>query len=486
MLGWHEQAESCDCQVIALRCWRNVCNPDRRENSDVGTQHLTLVGAVFATVTLLLMVFRPRWLPALLAASVPFPHTAAVVFLGNGISPFYLLAVVSAIRGAYLIVRRCLDGRSMPRTWFRHTPIIFIVFGAYSVAISFVGPAVFQGMSVFSPRGGIDQQVGHMTALTFTISNIAQPVYLLLGISVVFYLGLEERVNPNVFEISVWIGALFALARLILPAYWPTAVFENMPNVNYSVTQSALRGTFGEPSMFGFFIVCGLAFSVATAVFSRGWPRTRTVSAAVLLGIELIFNRSWTAQASIGLLLIVSLVILVRHELVRRRVKRLGTTIVVLTLLAVGAAMAPVAFRLVEPKLQTMSFENRTAADARALEIFLQSWGAGIGLGSNRPSSVVALLLSCVGIVGTVAFFSILVFTVTGSIRVRATSPVGWALLGAAIAEAISVPELSMPALWMLMGLAAWSVEIRSEKKLVAAAEGQESTTRPTPMETLM
>jgi hypothetical protein len=452
----------------------------------VGPQLLTLVGAVFAVAALLLMAFRPRWLPALLAASVPFPHTAAVLFLGNGVSPFYLLAIVSAVRGGYLLLRRRLDGRSMPRTWFRYTTVMFVVFAVYSVAISFVGPAVFRGMGVFSPRGGIDQQVGHMTALTFTISNIAQPVYLLLGIVVVFYLGLEERFNPNVFEISVWVGALFALARLLLPAYWPTAVFENMPNVTYSVTQSALRGTFGEPSTFGFFIVCGLAFSVAKAIFYRGWPRTRAISAAIVLGIELIFNRSWTAQASIGLLLIVSLVMLIRHELVKRRVKWLGTAIVISTVLVIGAVMTPVAIRLVEPKLQTLSFENRTAADARAMEIFLQSWGAGIGLGSNRPSSVVALLLSCVGIVGTVAFFSILVFTVTGSIQVRATSPVGWALFGAAIAEAISVPELSMPALWMLLGLAAWSVGIRSKKELVAAAEGQEGTTRPTPMETLM
>lgn len=57
-------------------------------------------------------------------------------------------------------------------------------------------------------------------------------------------------------------------------------------------------------------------------------------------------------------------------------------------------------------KTETSSFEDRTAADRMGYEAFETTWGMGIGLGSHRPSTLPAALLSNVGMAGTLAFLA--------------------------------------------------------------------------------
>ena len=55
-------------------------------------------------------------------------------------------------------------------------------------------------------------------------------------------------------------------------------------------------------------------------------------------------------------------------------------------------------------KGESGSFINRTASDLYSLQLLLQTYGIGVGLGSNRTSSFLSTLFSNVGVAGTLAY----------------------------------------------------------------------------------
>ncbi len=108
-------------------------------------------------------------------------------------------------------------------------------------------------------------------------------------------------------------------------------------------------------------------------------------------------------------------------------------------------------------KSESMSFSSRTTADIHALKLFIESYGLGVGLGSNRPSSLVPYLLSQCGIIGTVAFFyfifSILKFTYD---TLKRTQYFGYFFLlpTILIAQLIAYPDITNPTLWQFIYIA--------------------------------
>jgi hypothetical protein len=66
-------------------------------------------------------------------------------------------------------------------------------------------------------------------------------------------------------------------------------------------------------------------------------------------------------------------------------------------------------------KLSSMSAIERANSNFSALLIFANTYGFGVGLGSNRPSSFALYLLSNVGIIGTFAF-SLFIFFILNNI----------------------------------------------------------------------
>ncbi|WP_146073465.1 hypothetical protein [Cryobacterium sp. N22] len=344
------------------------------------------------------------------------------------------------------------------------------VFLAYGTAISVLGPFLFEGIEVFSPRDGLDQQVNNLSELSFSVSNFAQPVYVLLGCVVVLYLGMEREVSPRIFDVTMWVGLGLALARTVAPSLWPTALFENDPNVSYSVTQDGLRGTFGEPSLFGLFLSVCMAYALANVVVSHGRRRLLMIAALVLIVGELLLNLAWTALVVVPVVLVVAMVVGF-WVLTRDRTRVRWVTVSAIGVVALVAAinvqfLVGLVLGLLDEKLSSLSFANRTASNDAAWSLFLDTWGVGVGLGSNRPSSLFFLLLSCVGIVGLVCFVGVVVLVALGALKVPSALPAASALLACVLAQFISAPELSMPLFWLLLGLVFWErpLEIQSER----------------------
>jgi hypothetical protein len=103
-------------------------------------------------------------------------------------------------------------------------------------------------------------------------------------------------------------------------------------------------------------------------------------------------------------------------------------------------------------KGESGSFINRTAADLYSLQLLLRTYGLGVGLGSNRSSSVLTTLMSNVGVAGTLAF---LVFY----FKLFANLPeeyawFKWAGFALFANMSMGIADITMPLMWCPMLLA--------------------------------
>jgi hypothetical protein len=115
-------------------------------------------------------------------------------------------------------------------------------------------------------------------------------------------------------------------------------------------------------------------------------------------------------------------------------------------------------------KSQSHSGQERHSTILVALDVATQSYGLGVGLGSNRPSGMLFYILSNIGIPGSILIVGLISVTrrvVLGTMRAPDTSDkiraytrsAAWALAMYCVAMCISGADISSPHLWILWAL---------------------------------
>jgi hypothetical protein len=98
------------------------------------------------------------------------------------------------------------------------------------------------------------------------------------------------------------------------------------------------------------------------------------------------------------------------------------------------------------------SFINRTASDLYSVHLLVETYGIGVGLGSNRTSSLVSTLLSNVGLLGTLAY-ALFCFKLFAGLP-EEYSWLKWAAAAFFLNVGIGVADITMPMLWFPILLA--------------------------------
>jgi hypothetical protein len=420
---------------------------------------IAYLGGVFALAVVTSIVLVPRALPWVLSAAVPFSATAAVIVGDNGVIPFYLIAIVLAARAVLRYPHRQPDlpGSCEPG----RTPLL--LFGVWTIAITALGPVYFAGLSVLDPRGGIDDQVLSPATLTLKISNLAQAGYLLLGLVVVLQLGRLPALPPRLAGLGFAIGTVLSTARGLLPESLQRKLFDTSPTVRYINTtpegEERLRGIFSEPSGLASFSITAIVFFVMTASRSTG----RLRAGCLVMGAWCLVNLSLSSSgtALIGGIIVVAVIV---AQAVGRFVSgavRWSREVLVLALAAVPVVIVvlPLLFdtvlATVDDKIDSDSYQSRSTADLFSLDLAWQTWGLGVGLGSNRPSSFLAMLLSCTGLIGTVLFLAAVTRFVRHAARLPEFQPTAWALVALLVSKLVAGPDMSEPVMWILIGICA-------------------------------
>lgn len=180
-----------------------------------------------------------------------------------------------------------------------------------------------------------------------------------------------------------------------------------------------IQGTFSETSTFCTFTLglFGFCFSLWLAHVRSLYTGTLSLITLLLL----LFSTSTTAYVGLVLYMAILVFLLTRRGYKRGVVPRIGMlSAALLSALIMGGSAfvleTQVADRVVRyfqltlfEKMSTQSGVERSSWNASAWANFLDTYGLGVGLGSSRASSYVLLLLSNVGIVGTLLFVAFIV-----------------------------------------------------------------------------
>ncbi len=188
------------------------------------------------------------------------------------------------------------------------------------------------------------------------------------------------------------------------------AIFENYELAGLM----RVSGTFPEASGFSGFTLPLLAFS-ATLWLNKVRAGYSGTLALILLFL-LLLSTSSTAYVGLTTYLFYLIVVLVWRGLVHGKIPRMGPLIYgsTLGLMAISSVILydpGVVTRVAEffevtvvNKLQSSSGIERSFWNEQAWSNFLDTYGAGVGLGSARASSFPLVLLSNVGILGMLLF----------------------------------------------------------------------------------
>ena len=429
---------------------------------------MTTLGLIFLTAAVAAVWrFGRNALPWLLSAAIALPSSVALVAGGNGLVPFYAIAPF-ALAATVLALLRRQKGSQSGREQLGCTALCLFV--AWTLVITALGPTVFAGVSVLRPRGGIDNEIASPSRLDYTISHVAQIAYLLLGVSVVFFLAQRGRLSPALpaagFGLGTGLSSLVLLAEQVgLP--WPANLLSNSPNLRYiDYTQQLeprFRGVFVEPAALAAFSIAAMAFFVSFIAQSRGRARVWSAGGGALCGVNLIASGAGTALVGGLIVVLVAVAIGVYRFLAG------ATRWPVRTVMAACAAFLP--FLVIAPifyngsveiakdKLVSDSLSVRTGSNLFSLNLAIETYGIGVGLGSHRPSSLYLMLLTCVGVVGLTLFLAAVLTIVRQAWRVPAARPAAWGMVAILLTRLVGGPDLSTPMFWLCLGVcahAAW------------------------------
>lgn len=381
-----------------------------------------VTGLVVLPLTFLVFAFRPRWLLSLTILLAPF-QAASALNIGTGPQPIGLQpGFVAAI--AYVTYTFLHGGITPPRALKRLFHPLFL-FAGYVTFTAITMPRLFAGtVEVFPPNSGLSLDA--IAPLQPADTNVFQTLLILFLVVFTFIAASEvAKGTEHALLVRAYIAAgvtvsaigLSQVAAATFGLPFPDALIYS--NAGYAQHHDQMFGgftrlsaTFTEPSVAAYYLSGFFAFALTRFLFHR--PR-QSFMLVLLSGSAAMLTLSTTAYASLA---IVGIVLAIRSLGPERQ---FGTVLVALVacamllsaaaIVAGTASVAPVASGVVFDKLQSASFEDRTGADVHSLRLILETWGFGVGWGSNRSSSLATNVLSNAGLWGTIllAIFSIAV-----------------------------------------------------------------------------
>lgn len=432
---------------------------------------MTPLGVVFILASIWSLIVSPKSLPWILAASAPFAATSAITVGDNGLPPFYVVGAAATAISCLRICRRTADGRP-GLGWLS-------AFVWWTLLLTAFAPSFFDGIPVLIPRLGIDSQIEAPGALAYSPSNLAQCFYLIIGAGIVHYLATHpSKISPTIVGLGFAVGTLVSSVILLMTIAgisWPSWVFDNYPGLAYGPAGldgfGRFRGIFPEPSYLAVFSIPAVAFFLFSAWRVSRWSRAVYLILAALAGVNISLSSSTTA--TLGALALAGLVLAVGiWRFFSGKVKVRPS--IVLMFLGLCIVLAMISSSLVETlneslteKANGSSFANRSESDAFSMSLMLDTFGFGVGLGGNRPSSMFAMLLSNVGIIGTFLFLSLIFSALRAALTSFAWTPAVWALVGLLITKGFAEPALSTPMLWLCIGVAFAARQAASGTKVI-------------------
>jgi hypothetical protein len=401
----------------------------------------------------------------------------ATAFINIGDSPI----IVYYFFGVLFVLRGVVDLFWLPLGWRvpkQNNPLLYLLgFVLIAVLGAFILPQIFYGTLVYSPKISIDDQFNNMTHLALESQHFNQSIQLLVN-ALIFIIIWFRIISPLAFIRAIVFSLVFALGIALWQVvsnatniYFPKELLYTVEGWSVGNEQligsfSRVNSTFLEPSVFATYLTGVFAFLLIWWVKRPNWIllggvlltlfamliTTSTtaylglvgVLVCILLGVGLLqlINGGWTSK-SLLVLLFATVAVIWIGLMVFVGSPDLGDLVNVVLL----------------QKSDGDSFKVRMESDLQGFEILWNTYGLGVGLGSNRPSSFLTFLLSNVGILGFLLFVMFLVSLTRLALhnisRLNQESMNNWAVAGAwglwatIVAKISAQPDLSFSPMWV-------------------------------------
>ncbi|HKQ43984.1 MAG TPA: hypothetical protein VJS47_01190 [Rhizomicrobium sp.] len=446
---------------------------------------IPITGTVLIPLGLILAMLPWRFcLAGLVVFTMMSP--AAVVNVGKfGLQPGYYLSLLLIGRTALQVIteRLTLNGfvisQMRPLFWFIAT----------TFAVLFIALCFFQG-SIETLPGTAGYKSGLTRPFQLARENFTQLTYLILNACLVYSMAhAGARQKPlqlvTAWDRAIMCGLLFAAAVCVWQFvalyggfYFPTDFFYSNAGYSRADSQSMvglfrINGPFEEPSVLGYNFSGFLLYAWARNRLHPTGPSLAMIAACIFC---LVMSTATSAYMGLFLFAAVALFDAAKREKVFQRAKRKISSLylVVIAFIFVGllggAVVVADNWQAIEFILKTTlfnksgsnSFQQRSYADYLALQVFAQTYGIGIGLGSHKGNSLLLTLISNTGVVG-ILLFGTFVYArfrwkatlepgLPPAVAAASVRPFKLGLLGLLAIHLVSNPNLSVLALWISMG----------------------------------
>ena len=380
---------------------------------------ISLSTIIFLPMIMAILLINARWLLVSFFVLSVFPGAAFINIGGSGLSVFYV--------GVLAFIGRSLVELGANRTlilpggalWYL-TP--WFAFASVAAMGAFALPLIFEGQTlVFPGRDGLSAL--SIAPLAFRSENLNQLIYLIVNtIFITLFTGfLIKRGRMEDFGFALRVG---------IAVIGTFAVIQFIPGVNLWVQENIIgtkaaisftnqtflgfkriQASFLEPSLLGQWVGAA-AGALMFSMWGRPMREFLFVGACYVM---LVFSFSTTSYALVFLGLL--LVMMGRVMLVPRGHDFVKFFFAVIAILTVAIAVAPTLTLLrINPlwldifqsvtvdKSDTVSYRDRLAANLQTWRILLDTYLLGAGLGSNRPSGLLHMIISTTGVFGAALF----------------------------------------------------------------------------------
>lgn len=448
----------------------------------------TIIGVIFFCCAAYCFLRKEDALLGLLLIACTFEAASAMNFGERGIQPYYIVAVFIIARAVVNKVFGVAGGKvTSPYKWL-------LFFGFIAVASAFVSPIVFAGIPIYDPKIGIDEGLFIRPPLRLGPNNLIQACYLAVHIATAFSL-LAIRFSPaktrKAFLWAFYIEVSFIFAESfcqLAGVSFPLSIILNNPG--YALWKNSMEaygtrnpGTFSEPSVAGVFLTLYCAAFLAQYLTRKGGA-AKVVISLVAMGMVASTTSLFVVCLTLVMLLISYPPFRPPWYINLSQAKRIIWILLVIVAPLVFALVFSSGFRAVltavtVSKGESGSFINRTASDLYSLGLLFQTYGIGVGLGSNRTSSFLSTSLSNVGILGTLAFV-IFCFKLIANLTDEYVW-LKWALFAFFMNMAIGIADMTIPLFWcpILFALQFGATANRSKRSRDKSREfpiGQQAT----------
>lgn len=413
---------------------------------------MTIFGVIWILLCITSLFLEYKYTFFLLLLSCVFQAAAIVNLGGKGITPLFFTELVVIIRCLFIHKKT----EFIYNSWIK----LFLLFTIFAILTSVLFPFLFNGIHVYSQKlGGIDLNFfAGGSPLSFSSSNIAQIVFLIINFLTVYFVFLNRNRVSSTF---LWSSILIVISIVLFLGFWeyfskslelniyPFSIFNS--NEGYTMLhniqalgRSRLSATFAEPSMAGAFLAPSF-----WALYSINTFKTKVLSFIVLCALFLNMSGTGLGAFISGFFVYIYF--------------KGGYAVLKIVFLAVFLFAFLIVFGFLDffTLMVNSKFENnesgfiRLGADFFTLIILLKTYGLGVGLGSHRTSGFLVNILGAVGVLGT-WFFCLFVYEFLSSAfrNMKFNNIalfVSFFSVVLFIAQFLAIPDLTFPLMWLWM-----------------------------------